>query len=198
MADNRFEFRYTANDVASAQRMRMFRSRQIRVLAIVWLVSSLFLAVPMLLPNLFPGISGMTWGLVVELALVYLVTMAILFAITPYLDFFFNRFWRMPMVLQFSDKQIRLSVSGGKSKGLQLSWKQIQRAEENQRVYILYYGIGNKFIILPKSIFKRPQDDRRFRDLLNKHLAEQEMNAGIEEPIKAETETAEESQPENS
>lgn len=188
MADNRFEFRYTANDVASAQRMRLIHSKQMRIMLGIWLVSSLFMAVPLLLPGLFPDLTWLNWGLVLEIALIYLVTMVILFALTPYLDFFFNRFWRLPLLFQFSDKQMRLSVVGGKSKGLHLTWAQIQRAEENARVFILYYGSGSKFIILPKAIFKRPQDDKRFRGLLRRRF---EMPAA---PVEA-PEALEEEQP---
>ncbi len=164
MPENRFEFRYKVKDVASAQRMRMLRSKQIRVMVIIWLLSSLFLFVPMLLPNMFPGSPFSSWQLVISIAVVYAVTIAVLLFVTPYLDFTFNRFWRLPLMLRFNDKQLKLSVVGGKSKGLVLPWKQIQRYDENERVFILYYGASNKFIVLPKSIFDESSNPARSRD----------------------------------
>lgn len=191
MPENRFEFRYKVRDVASAQRMRMLRSKQIKIMIGIWLVSSLFLLVPMLLPDLFPGSPFTSWQVVLSIALVYAVTLGVLLFITPYLDFAFNRFWRLPLLLRFNDKQLRLSVAGGKSKGLVLPWKQIQRFDENERVFILYYGEGNKFIVLPKVIFqeatKKARAEERFRDLLRRRASIAVIEEEVDEADRSDT-----------
>lgn len=175
MASNRFEFRYKAGDVASAQRMRMLRSKQIKIMVGLWLLSSLFLLVPLFFPQMFPGSPFASGEVVLSIAIVYAVTLGVLMVVTPYLDFAFNRFWRMPLVLRINEQNLRLSVSGGKSKGLVLPWGQILRFDENGRVFILYYGEGNKFIVLPKTLFqaaKNPaQAEERFRDLLRRRAS---------------------------
>jgi len=170
MAENRFEFRYSAGDVASAQRMRFLRSNQLKVLIGVWLVSSLFLAAPMVFPQMFPGSPFTSWALVLEIAIIYAVTMVVIIAVTPYLDFTFNRFWRLPLLFQYNDKQLKLSVVNGKSPGLRLTWNQLQRIEENERVFVMYYGAGNKFLILPKSVFSEASLER-FHSVLRRKLS---------------------------
>jgi hypothetical protein len=184
MADNRYEFRYKAGDVSSAQRMRMLRSKQIKVL-----------------PGLFPATPIASWGLVLEIALIYLATLVVMMLVTPYLDFLFNRFWRLPLQYQFNDRQMRLSVVKGKSKGLRLEWKDIQRIEENPRVFILYYGAGGKFLILPKSIFDE-RGMQRFVGILGRFNrptppgASQQGAAAVSEPEAFEDDALEESAPE--
>jgi YcxB-like protein len=162
----RLEFRYCASDVASAQRMRFLRSAQLKVILLLWLVSLLYVAAPLLVPQWFKPGPYTSWGLVIEICLAYGVTLLVLILVTPWADFYINRFWRLPLEFQYNEKHLRLSVTG-KQGGLRLGWKQIQRVEENARVFILFYGTANKFIILPKGIFSRPQDDRRFRELLS-------------------------------
>lgn len=170
MAETRFEFRYTAKDVASAQRMRFLRSNQLKMMIGIWVLSTLFLAAPLVFPQLFPGSPFSSWSLVLEIAIIYGVTMAIIIAVTPYLDFVFNRFWRLPLQFQYNDKQLRVSVVGGKSAGLRLAWGDIRRVDENARVFVFYYGSGNKFFILPKSVFSETSLER-FRSVLRRKLS---------------------------
>ena len=192
MPQNRFEFRYKARDVASAQRMRMMRSKQIRLMIGIWLLSSLFLLVPLLFPQMFPGSPFASWEIVVSIALIYAITLGVLLLITPYLDFTFNRFWRLPLLLRYNDHQLRLSVAGGKAKGLILPWKQIQRYDENERVFILYYGEGNKFVVLPKAIFEAAKNPEKaaagFRNLLHRRAS----IPIVEEPVVEEEEASSE------
>jgi hypothetical protein len=131
--------------------------------------------------------------------------MAVLVLIAPYLDFTFNRFWRLPLQLTFNEKTLKVSVVKGKSKGLQLTWDQIQSVQENQRVIILHYGEGKKFVILPKSAFESGQDgapsavERRFRDILRRRgpqvegapAAETAQKPGQPETLLEEEETSE-------
>lgn len=174
MSENRFDFRYTINDVASAQRMRFLRSNQIKIIFILWLGMLLFVIASMMLPDLIPFTVSMSWGLVLQISLAYFVTMAVLVLITPFLDFFINRFWHLPLTFQFNEKQLRLSLTG-KSGGLRLKWSQIHKMEENQRVIILFYGTGNKYIILPKLAFEASElTERRFRDLLAREMVKKQ------------------------
>lgn len=189
MAENRFEFRYAARDVSSAQRMRFLRSNQLKVMVGVWVASTLFLMVPLLIPGLFPNSPFSSWALVLEIALAYGATMAVLALLTPGMDYYFRRFWRMPLLLRFNERQLRLSVVGGKSKGLVLAWGQILNVQENGRVWVLYYGEGGKFIILPKSIFPKDEHgargEQRFRDLLARRAAIPAAAVGEEEAEEA-------------
>lgn len=170
MAENRIEFRYRAGDVASAQRMRFLRSNQLKIMIGIWLASTLFLAAPLAFPQFFPGSPFSSWSLVVEIAIIYAVTMVVIIAVTPYLDFVFNRFWKLPLQFQYNDKQLRVSVVAGKSAGLRLAWSEIQRVEENERVFVVFYGTGNKFFILPKSAFSESAMER-FQTVLRRKLS---------------------------
>jgi hypothetical protein len=165
MPENRLDFRYSRPDVISGQRMRFLRSKQLKVILLIWLGSTLFLMAPLVLSQVFKPGPYSSWGLVAQISLAYAVTLFVLVFFTPWFDFYLNRFWRLPLTLQYSSKRLRFTVTG-KPGGLRLTWNQIQKVDENARVFILHYGDGNKFIILPKSAFSRPEDEARFRDLL--------------------------------
>lgn len=179
MADTRIEFRYTAEDVASAQRMRFLRSKQFKMMGLVWIVSTLFLLISM---QFFQPSPVFDRPVILAIAFGYVLVIGVLALVSPYLSYAFSRFWRLPLQLQFNEKTLRLSVVKGKSKGLQISWDQIQEVQENKRVIILHYGEGKKFIILPKTAFGSDQTDpaapagegstsaaaRRFRDILRR------------------------------
>ena len=166
MPANRYEFRYTPAEVADGQRSRFLKSIQFRLILLLWVVSTLFTAAPMLFPNAFPTVGSGGWSMVVEVALIYGVTVLVLSLITPYLEYYVNRFWRTPLAFQFNKYQMRMSVAG-KTGGLQLKWSQILRYEETRRVYLLFYGSGGKYLIVPKSIFRdAPDAHARFAALL--------------------------------
>ncbi len=165
MSATSLQLHYTRGDVVSAQRLRFLRSNQLKVIMLIWLASMLYLIAPLVLPKVFPPGPYSSWALVFQICLAYLVTLVVLFFFTPWFDFYLNRFWRLPLTFQFSDKSLRLSVTG-KPGGLRLAWNQVQQVDENDRVFILHYGGTNKFLILPKSTFTRPADSQRFRELL--------------------------------
>ncbi len=170
MADNKFEFHYTAADVTAAQRLRFLHSGQLKIMFILWALGILYLSVPLVIPQLLPGATYSSWGLVLEVSLAFLVTLLVLMFVTPWLDFTFRRFWRVGLVLRFNQKELHLNVAG-KTGGMRLEWNEIKRMVENQRVYVLFYGTGNHYIILPKSAFEtakghRHPAERKFRALL--------------------------------
>ncbi|RPJ52101.1 MAG: hypothetical protein EHM21_01080 [Chloroflexi bacterium] len=165
MPDTRLDFRYTRPDVVSAQRTRFLRSKQLRIILIIWAASSLILMVPMILPEVIQSAPFSSWGLVFQISLAYAVTLFVLIIITPFFDFYLNRFWRLPLTLQYSEKRLRLTVTG-KPGGLRLNWNQLTQVDESGRTFILHYGDGGKFFVLPKSAFSNPEDERRFRELL--------------------------------
>jgi hypothetical protein len=166
MADTRLEFRYTRPDVVSAQRVRFLRSRQLKVILIIWAASMLFLITPMILPQVFKPNQYSSWGLVFQISLAYAVTLFVLIFFTPFFDFYLNRFWRLPLTLQFNEKRLHLTVTG-KPGGLRLKWNQITQVEESSRAFILHYGSGEKFFVVPKSSFGKAEDEQRFRHLLS-------------------------------
>jgi hypothetical protein len=159
------DFHYTRVEVISAQRMRFLRSNQLKVILLIWLGSMLYLIAPLVLPQVFPPGPNTSWALVLQIALAYGVTLLVLIFLTPWVDFYINRLWRLPLTFQFDGKGLRLSVTG-KTGGLRLMWNQVHQVDENERVFILHYGGGNKFLVLPKSAFSRPVDEQGFRDLL--------------------------------
>lgn len=192
MADNRFEFRYTAGDVASAQRMRFLRSNQLKTIIAIWAFSSLVLLAPSIAPQTF-GTPFASLAVMLEISLAYGAGLAVLLLAAPYFDYLFKRFWHMPLMVQFNEKQFRVSVVKGKSKGLRLEWNEVIKVDENGRVLILHYGTGNKYIIIPKTAFTPGKDgapmrtEQRFRELLQRGLAGTPTT--VEKPAAATDET---------
>ncbi len=180
MPENRVEFHYTRRDVLSAQRMRFLRSSQLKVILLIWLGSVIFLSAPLVLPQWFKPGPYTSWALVLQISLAYLVTLAVITFITPWIDFYINRFWRLPLLFQFSEKQVRLSIVD-KPGGLRLKWSQIIRVDENDRVFILHYGSGGKFVIIPRAAFNSPGEEQRFRDLLAHRALLSTVETGEEE-----------------
>lgn len=170
MSDTRLDFRYTPRIVASAQRMRFMRSSQLKIILLFWVGSTLYIIAPLLLPDLIPAGPFSSWGSALQVTLAYTVTLGVLIMVTPWVEYYLNRFWRLPLVLRFNEKQLRISMSG-KQGGFRLPWEDVKKVHENDLVIILYYGSGGKFIILPKSMFAKPNDERRFRALLERRAS---------------------------
>jgi hypothetical protein len=170
MAGNSFEFRYKVGDVAAAQRLRFLHSPQMKYLIILWVLILLYVAAPLIVPAWFPNTTNASWVLVIEVVAAFAMTLAVMIFISPLVDFAFGRHWHLPLTLHFNEKQLRVYVTG-KTGGLRLAWGEILRVEENKQVYTLHYGTGNKYLILPKAAFPRPQDEQRFHDLLNRRAS---------------------------
>ncbi len=179
------EFRYTRPDVVAAQRMRFLRSNQFKIILVIWVLSMLVLIAPLALPRVFPPGPNTSWASVLQIAIAFLVTLLVLIFVTPWMDFYINRFWRLPLSLHFGDKSLRIFVTG-KTGGLRLKWGQVRRVDENERVFILEYGAGGKYVVLPKSIFSRPADEQRFRDLLARRDAVKDAPSDDDDDIEQE------------
>jgi hypothetical protein len=167
VADNRIEFRYDIADVTSAQRMRFLNSPQLKLLIAFWAITVLFLALSIYFPQTISIVQGVTWAVIGQISLIYVVTLVGMIFVVPWLSFNFNRFWKLPLVFQFNQKNLRLSVAG-KQGGLRLAWDEVRRVEGNDRVYLVYYDDTQKHFILPRSAFK-PHQDKRFQDYLARY-----------------------------
>jgi hypothetical protein len=165
MAEKKLEFRYTAADVTSTQRVRILRSGQFKLLAGFWGVGVVFIALHVLLPWIFNFIPGVTWFFVGETFLVFIASILALLFVVPWLNFQFTRFWRLAFVFQFNTKSLRLGLVG-KTGGLSLDWSQISKVEETPRTFILYYEGNSKHFLVPKSAFAE-RSEQRFRSLIN-------------------------------
>lgn len=166
MPDQRVPIHYTVQEVTSAQRTRLLRSGQFKLIIFFGVVSVLVLALHMLFPQTFHIIAGVTWTQVWQIALAYFASMLAIILIVPWISFHLTRFWKLPLVFQFGQKGLRLSVAG-KSGGLRLGWEQVQRVEENRLVFMVYYGDGQKHFILPKASFSEAAE-AHFRRLLKR------------------------------
>jgi len=159
MADNRVEIHYTARDVTSTQRERILRSNQFKLLLLFWGLGVVFVALHLVLPGVFTFIPGVTWTMVWQVVLIYVGSIALLLFIVPYFNFYFTRFWRLPLVFQWNSKTLRLGLAG-KSGGLKLEWKQVQRVEVTSRAYVVSYENNSKNFILPKACFSEAAEER--------------------------------------
>jgi hypothetical protein len=168
MADNHIEFRYTAADVTSAQRVRFLRSGQFRWVALMWGATVIFMLLPVLLPETFTYLPGATWSTAGEVIGVYTLVVVGMLYIIPWLGYVFNRLWHVPLELTINEHQLRLTRSG-KGGGLKLAWEDIRRVDETRSVYIFTYSGDQKFFIIPKSAFIKARQEERLRELLARH-----------------------------
>ena len=164
MPDNRVNIHYTVQEVTSAQRLRLARSGQLKIILFFWIGSIVFFGLHVLFPQSIRIMDGITWTVVWQVTLAYLATLASLIFILPWISFHLTRFWKLPLIFQFGKKEMRLSVSG-KRGGLGLTWDQVQRVDENRLVFMVYYDSGQKHFILPKASFSEA-NEARFRSAL--------------------------------
>jgi hypothetical protein len=179
MSDNRVEIHYQSEDVTSAQRMRILRNRQFILLLALWGLGVVFVILHILLPGVLNFIPGVTWDMVGQVFLAYLGSILALLYVVPWFSFLFTRFWRLPLLFQYNNKSIRLSVIG-KTGGLRLNWDEVRNVDENKRVFVIYYEDGARHFIVPKSAFS-DSAERRFRDLLDRRFAPKSSPAVPEE-----------------
>jgi hypothetical protein len=168
MSDNRVNIQYTVQEVTSAQRMRLMRSGQLKMIVLFWAGSVIFFGLHVLFPQSFRVVSGVTWTLIGQVSLAYFVSLLAIFVILPWVSFHLTRFWKLPLVFQFGQKDLRLSVAG-KRGGLRLGWDQVRRVDENDLVFVIYYDDGQKHFIVPKAGFSEGAE-ARFRRQADRHL----------------------------
>lgn len=164
MADHRLEFQYSAREVTSAQRTRFFRGIQFKLILVIWVLSVLITAAPLIFPQAFPDNGTTSWSMVLLLSLAYFITLIVMLVVTPWLEFHFNRVWKVPVTFQYNEKQVRL-LATGKTGGLHLKWSEIRQIDEIAPAYLIYYGSEGKFILLPKSAFSNQAEEQGFREL---------------------------------
>ncbi len=167
MPEHRVSIQYTVQEVTSAQRTRLLRSGQFKLIIFFGVISVLVLALHMLFPQTFHIIAGVTWTQVWQIALAYFASLLGITLIVPWISFHLTRFWKLPLIFQFGQKGMRLGVAG-KSGGLRLGWEQVLRVEENRLVFMVYYEDGQKHFLLPKASFSEAAE-AHFRRLLARH-----------------------------
>jgi len=159
--------------------MRLRQSGQLKVLLLFGVGSVIFFGLHVLFPQTFRFLDGVTWRLIWQVSLAYLASLLAIFFVLPWISFHLTRFWRLALVFQFNQKEMRLSVSG-KRGGLRLGWDQVRRVAENNLVFVVYYDDGQKHFILPKAGFSEANEER-FRRLL-----EHQLGAGAAPPAENE------------
>lgn len=166
MPDYRVPVRYTAQEVTSAQRMRLRQSGQIKLIAVFGVISVLIMTLHVLFPQTFHFLGEVTWVQVGQAAVAYFGSLLAIVLIVPWISFRVTRFWKLPLIFRFGQKGLRMGIEG-KSGGLRLGWEQVRRVEENRLVFMIYYDDGQKHIIVPKAGFGEAAE-AHFRRLLER------------------------------
>ena len=156
---------FSAKDIISAQRLRFIKSSRIKILLLFWALLTAFLLVQLIFPGVFQGLTFASWGLLIGLALAFLLVVALFYWLAPWMDYHQNPLWQTAFTLQMNEQYLFLSMEG-KTKGVTVHWERIRKMDENERAYILYLNTEANFLILPKSVFASPNAQIRFCNFL--------------------------------
>jgi hypothetical protein len=101
------------------------------------------------------------WEAALVVGALVLVPLFIYF-LAPPIDFRLNRVWRTEWNLRLNPQGLRMQRPGAK-KYFDMAWSDVSKLEENERVYLLYYGDSGRYVLIPKHVFEKPQQLAFFR-----------------------------------
>jgi hypothetical protein len=168
--DLHLPFEYHQHEVVPAQRSRFLRSSRLRLIFAVWMFAVIYLAAPMIVPQWFPMRAFNNWATILSVTMVFLVAVPVIAIAMPWIDFRFNPLWRQKFVLHVNANKLRLNLQG-QEKGLDIPWDDIRHVLEDPHAYVLTMETDRDFLLLPRSAFADPGQERHFRNLLRTRAA---------------------------
>jgi hypothetical protein len=161
-------FTYEREDVVAAQRLRLLYSRRLRLLLLIGIVAIAVLIIQ--LSALRSGLSGLPggWSTPVVLGAVFALLVALAYLLAPIIEYQMTSAWRSRVVLQINTNGLRMSGTSSPA-GFELAWPQVSGLLENERVWLLFFGGEQDFLIVPKRIFQTDRQTSFFRSMLLTH-----------------------------
>jgi|SRR5438876_3728022 len=160
----KLEFSYTEAEYLSASRLLAFRTSDVmmRLIAFLVLVMVGLMVIPVLIPE-FPIWAAVALALLVEAALLYNFLVRV-----PQQCFRGDRKFRDNYAFMFSNEGISVKTNQLDSK---LSWSLYTKVIEGSGLYILVYGKDLRMMtVVPKRAFPNEMQENAFRDLLARHI----------------------------
>ncbi len=144
---------YQRDEVISAQRMRFLHSGQAKLMIVLGTLATLALGTEEIWFWYTFGEVPRMWFMPFSVLLLFCAVFCAAYYFFPAIDFRVNPQWRVIFHLHLEKNKFRLSVKGH-THGEELEWGRIKRVLENEKVYILFWGKAQEFIIIPKRVLK--------------------------------------------
>jgi hypothetical protein len=163
--DLQLPFTYAREDVVAAQRLRLPHSRRLRLLLLIGIGATVVLVIQF--SALRSGLTGLPggWSTPVVVGAVFVLLVAIAYLLAPIIEYQMTSAWRSRVVLQVNADGLRLSGTTSAT-GFDLAWQQVSGLLENERVWLLFFGGEQDFLIVPKRIFQTDRQLAFFRSML--------------------------------
>lgn len=158
---------YQEDEVVSAQKLRFLDSRRLKLLVVLGVVGTIVLSAQQVLLWLKTGSTPPTWTSPISWILVFIGTLGLIYLFAAQIDFRLNSQWRQILDLHLHENCFGVTAIG-RSQGCEIAWERIKRVLENDKVYIVFWGSQQEFIILPKRVLRT--QDTYFRDRLGRKV----------------------------
>ncbi len=156
---------YQKDEAVSAQQMQMLESNRFKVMIAIGILCFLGLVVQQIWFWFESKAIPVAWWGPILFLLAAGVGLGQAYLRNPLSSFKSNPSWHNRLDLRLSTEQVHIS-SEGQSEGFEMAWERIKRVLENGKVYVLFWGSEQEFIVLPKRVLQT--QDEFFRDQLKR------------------------------
>ncbi len=154
-----FKLKYEKPEVISAQRLRFRYSSRLQIIAILGVFSIGYLSyLQFQLP-----IEARNWASPGLVAAIFILVPALIFYISPILDFIFNKGWRKEYRFVLSESNMDI-FQPDEHKPYRFDLNRVNRILENPDVFILIFGNEQNFVIVPKRLLQAQGKEGWFRN----------------------------------
>jgi len=160
---------YQEGEVVSAQRMRLLRSSRLKTVSTLGIIGTVALIIAQIHARNTRGSIPSTWFTPVYLPLVFVAVAVIVYFLAPAIDFRLNPAWKAVLDLHLSEEKLRLTMQG-KMESLEWGWEQVSQVLEKNKVYIIFWGSEQDWLIVPKRVLGEYED--WFRGKVNRCWAQ--------------------------
>ena len=166
-----YHFRYTADEVMSAYRLRFIHSLQLKVVAVVGFLAELFLIGQQLFPQALHRPAGSNWGAPVDAAIIIIGLPLLVYLIGPLLDYRTKPDWQKEYDMFLTKEAFRIEAATADKPGVPIKWYLFKRHIENDKVVVMFLNSERVFIIIPRRLFENQEQQAFFRNVLSKKVS---------------------------
>lgn len=144
-----FKLNYEKPEVISAQKLRFRYSSRLQIIAILGIFSIGYLIYQQLqLP-----VETRNWASPGLVAAIFILVPALVYYLSPLLDFKFNKGWRKEYRFILSETSMDI-FQPQEPKPYRFDLNRVNRILENPDVFVLFFGTEQNFVIIPKRLLQ--------------------------------------------
>ena len=159
--ENIITFRYELSEVVSAQRMRFISTPQVWIILLFGLSAAVVVLIIEYNWPIQREVSIEPWVVPSMIAGIFLGVYILLYLFAPVLDFYLNPAWKNEFRFEVDNDYFYYTHSKADTL-FRVNWTNISKILENDKVYLLFLGSVQSFVIVPKRKIRSENSKRKF------------------------------------